>query len=178
MNVLDMISGNNATVDQLGAAVGLDRAQTSSALAALLPALTSGLQRNTQTSDGLSSLVGALASGQHSRYLDNPSILTQAAAFTDGNGILGHVLGTKETSRAVAAQASAQTGISPDILKRLLPLVATVLMGTLARQQASAPSAAPGGGLTGMLGSMLDSNRDGSVVDDMASMLGKFLGGR
>jgi hypothetical protein len=175
VNVLDIISSNAGTVDQLGAAVGLDRAQTSTALAALLPALTSGLQRNTQTAEGLASLVGALSSGGHSRYLENPSVLTQAAAFADGNGILGHLLGTKDTSRAVAAQAAAQTGISPDILKRLLPLAATVLMGALAKQRTTTPAAASGGGLAGMLGSMLDGDRDGSVVDDMASMLGKFL---
>jgi hypothetical protein len=37
---------------------------------------------------------------------------------------------------------------------------------------------AAGGGLLDMLTPMLDRDRDGSVVDDVAGMLGKFLGGR
>jgi hypothetical protein len=50
------------------------------------------------------------------------------------------------------------------------------------------PRGLPGGGPTGlganaggvldMLTPMLDRDRDGSVVDDVAGMLGKFLGGR
>ena len=35
-----------------------------------------------------------------------------------------------------------------------------------------------GGGLLDMLTPMLDRDRDGSVVDDVTGMLGKFLGGR
>ena len=35
-----------------------------------------------------------------------------------------------------------------------------------------------GGGLMDMLGPMLDTNRDGSMMDDVAGMLGKVLGGR
>jgi hypothetical protein len=52
-----------------------------------------------------------------------------------------------------------------------------MVMGALARQRASSPM--PGvnstGGLSDMLGSMLDRDRDGSVVDDVASMIAKFL---
>jgi hypothetical protein len=47
----------------------------------------------------------------------------------DGNGILGHILGSKDVSRQVAAQASARTGIGADVLKKMLPLVATLAMG-------------------------------------------------
>src|SRR5690606_22252825 len=98
----------------------------------------------------------------------NPVILGQPAAVAEGNGILGHVFGSKDVSRQVAAQASARTGIGADVLKRLLPLAATMVMGALARQRSSAPAAgavASGGGITDMLGSMLDRDRDGSIVD-------------
>jgi hypothetical protein len=179
MNILDAIlnTTNDAAVRQAGAVVGLGQDQTAAALAALVPALAAGLKRNTGSADGLAGLVGALSSGHHQRYLDNPMILGQPAAITDGNGILSHVLGSKDVSRQIASQAAARTGISADVLKRLLPLAATMVMGALARQRGSAPAAgaAATGGLTDMLGSMLDRDRDGSVVDDVASMLGKFL---
>lgn len=181
MNILDAImsSQNGAAVRQLGTAVGLGEEQTSAALAALMPALASGLQRNAQTPDGMAALMGALTSGNHQQYLDTPDTLGQSNALADGNGILGHILGSKDASRQVATRAAAQTGLSADVLKRLLPLAATMMMGALARQRArgAAPgAAASAGGVTGMLGSLLDRDRDGSVVDDIGSMLGKFLG--
>jgi hypothetical protein len=180
MNVLDAIldAQNGAAARQAGASVGLGQDQTMAALAALVPALAGGLRQTTASPDGLAGLIGALSGGQHQRYLDNPQSLTQPGAVSEGNGILGHVLGSKDASRRVATQAAAQTGISADVLKRLLPLAATLMMGALAKQRTQAPlpgAGAAGGGLTGMLGSMLDRDRDGSVVDDLASMIGKML---
>lgn len=180
MNLLDAIldAQSGRAVQQAGVAVGLGQDQASAALAALVPALAAGLRQNTGSSDGLAGLIGALSNGQHQRYLDNPMILAQPGAIAEGNGILGHVLGSKDASRQLAAQTAARTGISADVIKRLLPLAATMVMGALARQRVSAPApraTAAEGGLTGMLGSMLDRDRDGSVVDDVASMIGKFL---
>ena len=89
-------------------------------------------------------------------------------------------------SREVAARASAQTGIGADVLKAMLPLVATMVMGALAKgavggapQAGQAPATAgAGGGLLDMLTPMLDSNRDGSVMDDLVGMMGKYMTGR
>ena len=179
MNLLDAImnSHQGAAVQQAGASVGLGPGQTATALAALVPALADGFKRNAGSVDGLAGLLGALAKGQHQRYLDTPAILTQPGAIPEGNGILGHVLGSKDASRQVATQAAAQTGISAEVLKRLLPLAATLVMGALAQQRTAAPpaGAAASGGLAGMFGSLLDRDRDGSVIDDVASMLGKFM---
>jgi hypothetical protein len=184
MNILDTImsAGNGAAVRQLGAQLGLDEQQTSAAIAALAPALAAGFQRNVQTPDGLESLTSALASGGHERYLENPTRLGEAASIADGNGILGHVLGSKDVSRAVADRAAAQTGIGADVLKKLLPLAATLMMASLARRSGSvAPMGAglgSGGGIADMLTPLLDRDRDGSIVDDVTSMIGRYLGSR
>ena len=181
MNMLDAIlgAGNGAAVNQIGSQLGLPQDKTASALAALVPALAAGLQRNAQSPGGLESLVGALSRGGHAQYVDNPAALGQPEAIADGNGILGHVFGSKEVSREVAGRAAAQTGIGADVLKRMLPMVATLMMGTLARQQSSPSSQVPGlpgaagGGLLGMLSATLDQNRDGSIIDDVTGMLGR-----
>lgn len=184
MNILDTIlsTGNGSAVRQLGAQFGLDEQQTTAALAALAPALAAGLQRNLQTPDGLGSLTSALAGGTHEQYLDDPARLANAASVADGNGILGHVFGSKDVSRAVADRAAAQTGISAGVLKQLLPLAATLVMASLARRSGSvAPMGAglpSGGGIADLLTPLLDSNRDGSIVDDVTGMIGRFLGSR
>src|SRR6187402_745492 len=104
MNILDVImnaQGGDA-VRQAGAQVGLGEAETATALSALVPALAAGFQRNAQTPDGLSGLVAALAGGNHQQYIEDPAALTGPEALTEGNGILGHVFGSKDVSRAVA----------------------------------------------------------------------------
>jgi hypothetical protein len=142
-----------------------------------MPALAAGLSRNAAQPGGLEGLIGALAGGAHERYLDDPSAMTGTGAVRDGNGILGHILGSKDVSRQVAARASAQTGIGADVLKQMLPLVATLAMGALAKQTAGARAGATpvDPGVLGMLTPLLDSNKDGSVADDVMGMLGKFL---
>ena len=181
MNILEAVlnAQSGAAAREAGSGLGLSREQTGSAFAALIPALAAGLQRNASQPGGLESLVGALTRGQHSHYLDDPSSLARPDAIADGNAILGHILGTKDASRAVAAQASTQTGIDPALLKKLLPIAATMVMGAMAKKQlgggTAASPAAAGGGLLGMLSPLLDQNRDGSILDDV---MGKFLGGR
>ena len=182
MNILDAIvnAQDGAAVQQLGSQVGLAPDQATAALSALMPALAGGFQRNIQSQGGLESLMAALSSGNHGQYIDNPTSLADPSAVTDGNGILGHLLGSKDASREVASRAAAQTGLSADVLKRMLPLAATLMMGALSKQSGSASSTtaglgASGGGILSMLTPFLDSNRDGSIMDDVTSMIGGFM---
>ena len=182
MNILDSImnAGNGAAVRQLGSQLGLDETQTTSALSALVPALSAGLRQNLQSPDGLSGLTNALSAGNHQRYIDDPAVLGDSETVADGNGILGHLLGSKDVSRQVAAQAGAQTGLGPDVMKRMLPLVATLMMGAMSRHTATDGAASltsgAGGGLLAMLGGSLDQNRDGSVLDDIGGMISRTFG--
>ena len=184
MNIFDAVlnAQGGAAVRRAGSSLGLSQNQTGAALAALVPALAAGLQRNASEPDGLESLLGALAGGGHARYVDDPSAMEGQDVASNGNAILGHILGSKDASRAVATSASAQTGLGEDVLKKLLPLAATLVMGALAQQhsglggvQGGAPS---GGGLLEMLTPFVDQNRDGSILDDVLGQAGKLFGGR
>lgn len=193
MNLLEalMAAQGGGAVKQLGQQFGLGDDQASAALSALVPALAAGLAKNATREGGLDGLTQALSSGRHGSYLDDLGSLMRPETVADGNGILGHILGTKDASRQVAAQAAASTGVGPDVLKKMLPVVAAMVMGAMAKRAGgAAPGGLPGGlganrgaggaggGLLDMLTPMLDRDRDGSVVDDVAGMLGKFLGGR
>jgi len=182
MNILDAIvnAQDGAAVQQLGSQVGLAPDRATAALSALMPALAGGFHRNIQSQGGLESLMAALSSGNHSQYIDNPASLADPSAVTDGNGILGHLLGSKDTSREVASRAAAQTGLSADVLKRMLPLAATLMMGAFSKQSGNASSTTAalggsGGGIGAMLTPFLDQNRDGSIIDDVTSMIGGFM---
>jgi hypothetical protein len=178
MNILDSIVGarDGAAVQQLAAQFGLRPEQTTAAMSALMPALAAGLRRNLTTNKA--GLESALASGHHETYVDQPEVLGAPATTADGNAILGHIFGSKDVSRKVAAGAAEKTGIDPAVLKQMLPLLASLAMGVLAKQKKGATAgagAAQSGGLAGMLEPLLDRDGDGSIVDDVGGMLGGFL---
>ena len=99
--------------------------------------------------------------------------LSSWATVDDGNRILGHILGSKDASRQVAQKTSERTGIDSGILKKMLPVVATMVMGSLSKNKAN--FAGSGSGSSGGLGKLLDADGDGSIMDDIAGMLGKVF---
>lgn len=177
LNLMDMImsaAGGNASQD-IGKQFGLDAGQSQSAIAALLPAISSGLKQNAASPQGLSGLLSALQNGSHDQYLDNPSNLSRPDVVAEGNGILGHLFGSKEVSRAVAGKASEQSGISADVLKKMLPMVAMMAMGSLNKQTRGQQQ---DGGLKSMLGQMaMKQLMGGQKSGGFGSMLGGILGG-
>ena len=79
----------------------------------------------------------------------------------------------------MAQQAAERTGVGTDVLKKMLPIVAAMAMAALSRQTAGARSSAtadsPDSGLMGMLSQFLDTNRDGSVLDNVLGMASKLF---
>ena len=136
MNLLDMIlnTQNGGMIDQVAKKFGLGSSDTKNAIGQMLPALSKGIQNNISRQGGLDSLLGALQKGDHNKYLDNPDLLSKDDTVADGNNILGHILGSKDVSRNIAGQASAKTGLDTGILKKMLPLIATMAMGALNKQ--------------------------------------------
>ena len=63
--------------------------------------------------------------------LEDPRFAGSASGVSDGNAILGHIFGNKDVSRGVAAHAAQSTGIGSSILKQMLPVIASMVMGSL-----------------------------------------------
>ena len=183
MNIMEMVlnAQNGDAVTQLGRQLGLSDDQVKSAMGQLVPALSSGLKRNMASPQGLEALLGAVQSGRHARYVEDPRSLEGPETLADGNAILGHILGSKDVSRRVAARAAENTGIDSSLLKSMLPMVAAMVMGSLNKQAAgpadahSGTRAGSGGAMADMLSSFLDADKDGSVIDDLLGMAGRFL---
>ena len=189
MNLIDLLtsSQNSGAIGQLASQFGLGQDQAKDAVRNLVPALSRGLQKNTQSPEGLTALLNALNKGNHQRYIENPTELARPEAQQEGNGILGHILGSKDVSRNVAGYASQQTGIDQGILKKMLPMVASMVMGGMSKQVGAQAGGGGLGGLIGqlsgggqqksqgLLGSLLDADKDGSVADDLLDMAKKFF---
>jgi hypothetical protein len=183
MGILDSIlaAGGGDSIKELAKNFGLSEGDATKAIGQLAPSISKGLRNNISSSNGLESLINAVNSGQHQRYVDNPAELTRAETVTDGNNILGHIFGSKDVSRNVAQSAAEKTGIDSGILKKMLPMVAAMTMGSLSKNSAASgltnqiSGNASSGGLSSMLTQFLDADNDGNVADDLLNMAKKLF---
>ncbi|MEO9468930.1 DUF937 domain-containing protein [Parasphingorhabdus sp.] len=190
MNIMDVLQQSGG-IGTMAKELGINESVAQAGAAALLPAILGGFKKTTQAQpsglDGLGGLLGQMGGGG---LLD--SVLgTQPTPVNQGNEVLGQIFGSKEVSRTVAAGAEQQTGISSDLLKKMLPVVAMMVAGYMAKQ--GGDNSGSGGGLGGLiggllgggsqnasgglggLGSLLDLDGDGNPLDDIIGMAGKLV---
>ena len=142
--LFDMIAGadNGRAMDLLARQFDISRQQAELAVDALLPAFSQGLRRNASDPAGLGAFLQAIATGQHAKYFEDAGNAFRPAGIDEGNGILGHLFGSKDMSRAIAQQAAQATGLGQDMLKQMLPGRASMIRGGWSKQTTSGASQA------------------------------------
>ena len=180
---------NPEVVRQISQQIGADPQQVQTGIDVGLPLLVSALARNSSTPEGAQSLSNALAKDHDGSVLNNlPAAVSSASARQDGQAILGHVLGPQQG--AVTSTIQQQSGVNAEALLQMLAPVVLGALGQQQRQQNLDPSALAGtlqgeqqqlqqsqGDVMSLVTGLLDTNRDGSVVDDVAKLAGQFFGG-
>jgi hypothetical protein len=174
--------------------LGVTEDQVSQGADALLPAILGGFKKQAQAQpggmEGLGGLLGQLGGGGLLDQVLSP----QPTDVSQGDAVLGQIFGSKDVSRTVAQNASAQTGPDAGLLKKMLPMLGMLVAGYMARQQGSAAMPAgsgaadglggllggllggrAGGAGSGGLGGLLDMNGDGNALDDILNMAGRAL---
>jgi hypothetical protein len=171
MNISDILLGNqnSGAISEIARKFDLSEEQARDAVGSLIPALNRGLQYRSTNEIGVNDILDALGKGGHTKYLDEPEILTKKETIADGKSILGHIFGSKEVSRNVAKDAANKTGLASSLMKKMLPIVASMVMASLSKKVFGGGSSnrAESGGL---LTSLLDSDGDGSIIDDVLGM--------
>ena len=168
MQISDLLAETGGS-QSIARELGVSEQQVAMGAAALLPAILGGFKKQVQGQPtglgGLGGLLGALGGGG---LLDD--VLASHPTNVDrGNNVLGQIFGSKDVSRTVAKDASARTGLDPSLLKRMLPMLAMLVAGYMARQRTVD---APATGRRGGLGGLLDLDGDGNPLDDI---LGRFI---
>jgi hypothetical protein len=203
--LLDLISGplGKQLIDGVSEQTGQPADKTADVLSMAMPLLLGAMKKNASDPKGASGLMNALNSKHSGGILDNLGGLFQGgvndSVLKDGAGILGHVLGQKQT--VVENTLSQKSGVDAGTVSQILKIAAPIVMGYLGRQKAQG-NISNADGLSSLLGSMLggqpkqnqslitsliDADGDGSVLDDVAGMvlgankkkggLGGMLGG-
>ena len=176
-------------LEKIGSTVGADRDTASSALSAVIPALVTGLAKNSAKPEGAESLLRALQEDHDGSVLSNLDGLLGDPAAGEGAGILSHVLGAKQP--VVEKGLAGKTGMSAAQVSQLLAIAAPLVMGALGKQQrekgldagglssllgsAMKADADADPDLLGMLNTMLDADKDGSAVDEVMGFVGKLF---
>ncbi|WP_343520835.1 DUF937 domain-containing protein [Sphingomonas sp.] len=192
MNLTDILAQAGG-IESMARELGVSPETARTGADALLPAILGGFKKQAQGGglEGLGGLLGQLGGGG----LLDAVLSPQATPVEQGNDVLGQIFGSKDVSRTVAGQASAQTGLDSGLLKKMLPILAMLVAGYLARQGGQGGQAGAGGGLGGLLGSILGGGRgaaapaggglgglgqlidldgDGNPLDDIIGMAGRF----
>jgi hypothetical protein len=177
---------NGNLLSNLSQQIGANEQQTATAANGIFAALVGGLANNASTQSGLSALTSALDRNHDGSVLDDVIGMIggmsqgQVTGATNGAGILGHVLGTKQTQ--VAQQVSQSSGLDLSQIMKLMPILAPIVMGVIGKMRTSNASQPAAGGGFGDLASILmggaQSAQSGGFGDLIGTVLGGVLGGQ
>jgi len=123
--------------------LGVSEDQAASGAAALAPAILGGFKKQAQSQpeglEGLGGLLGQLGGGGLLEQVLSP----QPTDVSQGDNVLGEIFGSKDVSRTVAQNAASQSGLDPALLKKMLPMVAMLVAGFMAKQHGTGPRGNP-----------------------------------
>ena len=198
MQIMDILAKMGG-LQSMARELGVSETQAASGAEALVPAILGGFKKQAQSQpaglDGFGGLLGKLGG---TSLLDDV-LSPQPTNVSRGNEVLGQIFGSKDVSRAVAQSAASRSGLDPSTLKKMLPMLAMLVAGYMAKRPGAGGAAQPSstGGLGGLLGgllggqttgagsapgasspgptSMLDLDGDGNPLDDILRMAGKVM---
>ena len=118
--------------------LGISESQATAGAQVLIPAILGGFKKQAQAQptglEGLGGLLGQLGGGS---LLD--SVLSPQATEVDlGNDVLGQIFGSKDVSRTVAQNAASRSGVDASLLRKMLPILAMLVAGYMAKQRGAA----------------------------------------
>jgi len=177
--------------------------KTADVLSMAMPLLLGAMKKNVSSPQGAEGLMSALSSKHSGGILDDLGGLfgggVDDSVMSDGAGILGHVFGGKQPQ--VENALSQKSGMDAGSIANILKIAAPIVMGFIGKQT-SQNKVSDANGLNSLLGgllggqpkqnqslitTLLDSDGDGSILDDVAGMvmnsggkkggLGGLLGG-
>lgn len=117
-------------VSQISQQLGTDQATTQQAVNAALPALVGGMANTAQQPQGASTIQQLM--GSHAGVLGNLGSLLGAGAPADGGSILGRILGHNQNEVQQGVQQA--SGLGSDQTRKLLMMLAPIVMGALAKR--------------------------------------------
>ncbi|MBZ9728969.1 DUF937 domain-containing protein [Salegentibacter sp. JZCK2] len=199
-SILDLLNTQTGEelVNKASSKTSEEKGKVTSTLGMALPLILGAMKRNAKDPQGAESLDKALQSEKHNGdVLNNLENKNPEELTGEGSKILNHVLGDKQSGISKTIAGALNMDVAS--VNKILEMAAPVVMGVLGQQKRK--DNVDASGLAGLLGSvlgsnalhdqslvetLLDSDGDGSVIDDVAGMVfggkkgkkgGSLLGG-
>ena len=198
-DLMDILQGqlSEGMLDQITQQLGgADKGQTAVAASGIMSTLMGALAKNASKPEGANALANALDNDHDGSVLDDMmgllggNVQPQNARAANGAGILKHLLGNKQSNAIdmISQMSGLDNGKTGNLMTMLAPVVmgalgktkrqqgldvagiASLLSGTVSNRKESDPA-------MGLVGKLLDADGDGSVIDDVANIGMKLLGG-
>jgi len=170
-------------VQEIATKIGADEGEVNNAIRTLVPALVGGVAENVQANQiDSSDLESAVAQEGAGGLLDG-GVSVDAVDEKQGDQYVAKIFGGND-SNAVASALAGQGAGGGDLIKKLLPILAPIVLAYIGKQltKGSAPAepqaqSSGGGGLGDVLGGILGGAGGGGGNNPLGSILGSVLGG-
>ncbi|OBB32355.1 hypothetical protein A5792_01190 [Mycolicibacterium peregrinum] len=172
-------------VADIASKLGADEGEVNAAIKTLVPALVGGVAENVQADNIDSSDLESAVSAQGVSGLLDGGVSVDQVDANEGNQIVSKIFGGNDSNQVASALAGTGAG-GGDLIKKLLPILAPIVLAYIGKQFAqknAAPAgeaqASGGGGLGDILGSILGGATGGGAAanNPLGSILGSVLGG-
>lgn len=190
MDIFEMLSGltgDEKVIKELTHSVKAEPKKVEKATQISIPMLMEALNRNTNSAQGAQDLAKALEQHEEDK-VDDLGTFFKNVDTEDGSKILQHIFADKK--QTVQSNLSRATGLQQDQVGSILAQLAPLLLGTLAKQKKAQNldangisgltsslsqnlQQAGGGSLFSLATKLLDTNKSGSIFDEILGFLFK-----
>ena len=147
-------------IENLARSFGLSAEQTRAAVEALTPALSLGLRNAATNPAVLEHVVAGVVHPTHLAAFDDPAVAHGEEAGQLGQAAVAQLFGSGSAAGQVAQIAARDAGLRPDILARMLPVLASVVLGGLSKSLNNQ-------GLGSVLGQIASGGGLGSILEQL-----------
>jgi hypothetical protein len=152
-------------LDNLATQFGITAEQADAAVKAVVPVLSEGFLKQASEPHAFGSFIGALGEGQHLAAFSDPAAAQATATAQKGGDILSQILTSHSAREEIALRASSGTGVSADTLAKMLPVIASMIFGGLAKSMENQ-------GFGGILGQLANAAGQGGLGPILGQVLG------
>jgi hypothetical protein len=173
---------NQIPTQEIAAKLGVDEGEVNSAVKTLVPALVGGIQHNVAADDIDSTKLESDVAQQGESGLLDGGVNVDQVDSKQGDQYVARIFGGNDSNAVASALEGGGAGNS-DLIKKLLPILAPIVLAYIGKQltKNSAPGGpqaqSSGGGLGDVLGGILGGAGSGGGNNPLGSILGSVLGG-
>ncbi len=122
-------------LDNLASQFNITPEEADQAVRAIVPELSGGFLKQASEPAAFGSFAGLLSADHYRAAFADPSAAQESAQ--QGGDKLEQLFGSRAALDAAVARASSATGIGPELLAQMLPVIASVIFGGLAKSMES-----------------------------------------